>query len=198
MIVVPNNCNDRINLDSWPDYKYFTMKRGCTDLGIGVSTPPKWASTCPILYFPLDTANNGVAKGTHSADIQFMSGGIIGNAFINPYTPAYYDLGTYPNSSFCFPLPESCLHGMSLSFWTKIISQGDGKHGFITTASMDAPGFNVWWYDTGNFDKYKGFRAGVKRRNGAIGDLIFVNKTMFLGGNPYGTWFHSVMTYKYS
>ncbi len=199
-IIQSTNCSDRINLHSWPDHKYFAMKRGCTDLGIGVTTPKAWESNCPILYFSLDTANPGTAQGLHAGNIEFTSGGKVGNVFKNPVpdslTQSWYQLGTYPNSSFCFPDPESCPDGMSIAFWMKIISQGSGIQGFIATATMDAPGFNVWWYDTGSDEEYKGISIAVKRGSDATSDLIFVNKTTFLGGNPYGTWFHFVMTYK--
>ena len=146
-----SDCTDTVNLTSWSQYKYLkpqpSMKKACPDVGIGVATPSGWGSDCPTLYFPLDTVIPGGPQGEDSSNIQFASGGKVGNALYNPATESapesWYELGAFPQPQYCFVDPETCDRGMSVAFWLKIISTGSASHGIITTATQNGPGFSV-------------------------------------------------------
>ncbi len=140
-----------ITLNEFPEFKYYSIKEQelevCRDLKIGV-TPAEWTTSCPRLYFPLDDAKTGNAKrenadGTSADNIQFVDGKL-GKALYNPTRAgellSYYHLGTYPRTEFCFGFPDTCISGMSISFWLNIKDSTGNKQGFITTMSSTSPG----------------------------------------------------------
>ncbi len=125
-----------MNFINITDYEYFNIRR-CAD--------PSFANydfltdaglPCPKLYFPLDT-DTGTRRGSSPGNVQFVSGGKVGGAFLNPVTSSirsYYNLGYYPSSEFCFPLAENCPLGITVAFWLKILGDLDGdKQGILTT-----------------------------------------------------------------
>ena len=197
-------CSNSIDLNSWPAYKYFANKpqqKPCKDLGIGVPTPSDWGTECPILYFPLDTTSLGSKQGPHPANIQFTSGGKVGNAFYNPVpdsaTHAWHEVGSFMQPDYCFPDPISCPHGVSIAFWLKIIgaqSTGTGKQGIITTAKLNRPGFAMFWIDDSAIP-FQGLTAAVGGSSRT--EMVEVSKSTVLNTYPYNTWFHIVMTYRY-
>ena len=121
-------------------YVYYSVKPNpslvCTNLGISIGTPINWRSGCPKLYFPLDLAAEGTAIGPDSSMIFFMPGKI-NNAFYfhNPsgIYEAYFDLGHYPSTSYCFADPERCTNGVTFAFWLNILAAPALGQGFIST-----------------------------------------------------------------
>ncbi len=106
----------------------------CTNLGISVSTPSNWRSGCPRLYFPLNSLSEGTHGGPDASFIGFTSGRM-DNAFYLPNpaetTEAYFSLGYYPSTSYCFPDPEGCPEGITVAFWLKILALPTKRQGFI-------------------------------------------------------------------
>ncbi len=105
-------CATPINHTEWIGYVFYSIKQNdpCSDLGISVATPVNWMSPCPTLYFPLDSMNEGTAMGNNPSAIQFVSG-FKNNIFSLPnpsQTSAYFHLGFYNLTQYCFPDPERC------------------------------------------------------------------------------------------
>ncbi len=117
------------------DYEYYSIKR-CADPDLSnydflldVGLP------CPRLYFPLDE-DTGTRLGSSPGNIQFVSGGKVGQAFLNPVTNSvrsYYNLGYYQESGYCFLLVETCPLGITVAFWLKILDGLEGRNGIFTT-----------------------------------------------------------------
>ncbi len=114
-------------------YQYYEREK-CADLNIANYDFLLTAGLpCPRLYFPLDT-DTGTRRGPSKQNIQFVDGGMVGKAFLNPLPGgSYYRLGYYPSSEFCFPLPETCPLGITVAFWLKILSDTGDRQGILTT-----------------------------------------------------------------
>ncbi len=143
--LVTSNTSETINqtLFDRSNYTPYSFKISptahCINLGINVTTPRNWRSGCPRLYFPLDAITEGTPGGSDASVIGITSGRI-NNAFYLPNptenSQAYFDLGYYPSTSYCFPDPEGCPEGITVAFWLKILAAPTAKQGFITTGQL--------------------------------------------------------------
>ncbi len=120
-------CDSPINHTNLIGYQFFSIKQNelvpCLDLAISVPTPVNWSSPCPTLYFPLDSMNEGIAMGNNPSAMQFVAG-VVNNSLSHPNpsrNSAYFHLGFYPSTEYCFPDPERCTQGVSFAFWLKLL-----------------------------------------------------------------------------
>ena len=169
----------------------------CNNLGISIGTPANWQAGCPKLYFPLDSAAEGTAVGPDSSRISFMPGKI-NNSFYFPNPSgiyrAYFDLGQYPSTSYCFPDPERCIEGVTFAFWLNLLGIQAGKfQGFIATATENGPGFMMNWQ--GN--TYDRLTIRIRRDSDTIREWIRLPRADFTSEYGFGTWVHYIITYKY-
>ncbi len=147
-----------IDLNAFPGFVFYSYdERGnkqCNDLKMAV-TLEDWDIPCPRLYFSLDDAQTGSAmagngEGASAANVQFVSDAKFGKAMyyptINDQLKSYYHLGMYKRSNLCFPFPDTCPKGMSISFWLKMKGNTGAVQGLITTMSSNGPGFVVYFY----------------------------------------------------
>ena len=184
-------------------YVHYSVKSGlqkkCKNLGLSVQTPVNWGSKCPRLYFPLDSMSEGTAVGPQATSIVFTSG-LVNNAFNFPNPAgnmqAYFSLGYYPSTSYCFPDPERCPEGATFAFWLKIMGSIEQFQGFITTARKEGPGFRVFLDDdnTGNDDN---LIFQVKRDSDSITEMVGLELDDFISIFGFGTWVHYAISYKF-
>ncbi len=172
------------------NYTPYSVRRDasliCGDLGISVGTPMDWQGGCPRLYFPLDNASEGTAVGPEASVIDFISGKI-SNSFYFPNPAgsdeAYFSLGHYPNTSYCFPEPERCPDGVTYAFWLKILGSAGQDQGLLTTALRNGPGFIAKW----NGGSEKLFFM-VRRDSDTIREIANLNADDFIELYGFGTW----------
>ena len=166
----------------------------CNNLGIGVSTPSGWGSGCPKVYFPLDSIAEGTAEGNAPATIQFVSGKV-GNSFYFPNPDAniqaFFNLGSYPVTEYCFPDPERCIHGVSFAFWLNLMVPGNAGGGQITTIPDKGPGFLVYTNNAGT--PY----FIVRRDSDTVEEIMGMDDTVFQTKYGSGIWVHYILTYKF-
>ena len=159
----------------------------CGNLAINVSTPTDWQAGCPRLYFPLDNAAEGTAVGPDASVIDFITGKI-DNSFYFPNPEgnkkAYFNLGHYPNTSYCFPEPEKCPEGVTYAFWLNILGSNGHHQGFITTALKYGPGFIASWLD-GNILKLS---FAVLRDSDTLREIVSLSADDFIELYGFGTW----------
>ncbi len=153
--------SNTIDLGEFPGFLHYsqdkTQEKICIDLRMAVNFKD-YNIPCPRLYFPLDnnqTGNAMAGKGAGASveNVQFVSEAKFGKALYNPTTDgelkSYYHLGIYPRAEFCFPFPDTCPEGMSISFWLKIRSDTGQVQGLITTMKSNGPGFAVYFTNNG-------------------------------------------------
>ncbi len=111
-----------------------------------------WIPPTPTLYFPLDN-DTGTRLGNNPENIDFIGGGIVGNAFYNPISggsKSFLRLGEYHPPQYCFPVPSSCPLGMILAFWVKILGDTGDNQAILSTKVRIGQGIKIIWYrDTG-------------------------------------------------
>ncbi len=101
-------------------------KTNCNkDIVSGMILPRKWRFPCPKLYFSFDAETLGTRGGPAGTSITFEPSEILNSAFQLPNPDgsikAYFNLGHYPNTNYCFPDPEGCEHGVVFAFWLNVI-----------------------------------------------------------------------------
>ncbi len=169
----------------------------CNNLGIGVPSPSGWGSGCPRVYFPLDSAAEGTVEGGGLAAIQFVSGKV-GNSFYFPNPDAniqaYFNLGSFPVTNYCFPDPERCIQGVSFAFWLNLLAPGSGGGGQITTIPNGGPGF-LLLLNTGSGPGTPHFI--IRRDSDSVEEIIGLNDADFQANYGHDVWVHYILTYKY-
>ncbi len=133
-------------------------------------------------------------------NIQFISGGKIGNALYSPTDSqsgnrAYYKLGTYPSSQYCFPEPTRCNEGVTFSFFLNILGDvtgNNGWQGFFSTTPEQGPGFSMYWHPTG------GLWFLVRRDEDTDAEDITIPSATFMADYGFNIWVHYLITYKFS
>ncbi len=174
-----------------------TTSHACNDLGISIGTPADWQSWCPTLYFPLDSMTEGTAVGPHSANIVFLPGKVNNSFYFNNPMgthQAYFNLGSYPATSYCFPEPQRCPKGVSYAFWMKLLGIPTGTNqGFFSTATKNGPGLVVNWQGS----SYDRLAIRIKRDSDTKRDWIRLSRDDFMQEYGFGNWVHYVITYKY-
>ncbi len=139
-------CAYSINQINWTNYIYYAArdalqldtKTNCNKGNIpGIIVSHKWAFPCPRLHFSLDSETFGARGGPTSINISFVPSEILNSAFQLPNPngniKAHFNLGHYPNTSYCFPDPEGCEQGVVFAFWLNVINGINSFQGFITT-----------------------------------------------------------------
>ncbi len=167
---------------------------GCNDLGIGVSTPTGWGSGCPKVYFPLDSDTGG-AGGPGSSNIQFVAGGKVGNCYSSSRpgnSDAYYQLGTFQSSGYCFLDPGSCPNGLSVAFWMNIVAMTtEDYQSFLTTMAWNSPGIAIFYYEGYGLD----FKVTTDNNN--LKEMWTIDNSIFTSVYGFNQWVHYVFTYKF-
>ncbi len=198
--LVTSGHNTMLNINETEGFEIYSIKTKpkpgvCNNLGIGVPTPSGWGSGCPRVYFPLDSAVEGTAVGGGSAAIQFVIGKV-GNSFYFPNPDAniqaYFDLGIYPLTSYCFPDPERCVQGVSFAFWLNLLTPGSaGIAGQITTMPNEGPGFLLFTTAAGTpvFT--------IRRDSDSMEELIGLDEADFQINYGHDVWVHYMITYKF-
>ncbi len=181
------NC---INASVFNEYTYYRTK-GMIDIGIGVKVSPCWKAGNPKVYFSLDDIGTGIALGQNPSNIQFVSDSVVGKAFHNPLVSSYFDLGTYPSSSFCFPEPAICPNGVTFAFWLNVLGNTGDWQGFISTMLDNGPGFEVYW------EPSWGFYLEIRRDQDTVTEYIEIAHATFMADFGYNSWHHYVVTYLY-
>ena len=173
---------------------------GYHDAHFDVTGLTGWTSGRPKLYFPLDS-DTGTKLGTRPLNNQFIAGGKIGNAYYKPYDGsfaqrAYYNLGYYPSSDYCFPEPATCNAGVSYAFWLNTLGDttnpSDMWQGFITTMPREGPGFYVYYRHS------KGMYFRIRRDSDTKREQVKIPSSTFLSNYGYNVWVHYVITYKFN
>ncbi len=156
--------SNTIDLGEFPGFLHYSQQaeletkvKACDDSKMSINLKD-YGIPCPRLYFPLDDNKTGNAMagkgaGASTENVQFVSEAKFGKALYNPTADgelkSYYHLGMYPRPEFCFPFPDTCPEGMSISFWLKIKSGAGQVQGMITTMKSNGPGFAVYFTHTG-------------------------------------------------
>ncbi len=186
-------CINQSELNGYTFYYSNDMKQ----IGIGIKVSSCWNSGYATRHFPLDDIGSGVAKGEIPGNIQFVSGGVIGNTLYNPTAvhdnAAYLELGMFPSGNYCFPEPAICPDGVSFSLWLNVLGDTGNWQCFITTAPHGGPGFSMSW----NPDPAWGFYFEVRRDNDTFTEWIHITSSDFMTNFGYNTWHHYVITYMY-
>ena len=159
-----------------------------------------WRSACPKLYFPLDSASEGTASGNDASTLGFTSGKV-NDAFYFPNpagtVEAYFSLGHYPSTSYCFPEPEKCQEGVTFAFWMKILGLTSKTQGFITTVENEGPGFITSWYINVNDNSSSRMQFQVLRDSDSMIEIVRFYQDKFEASFGFGVWVHYIITYKY-
>ena len=184
----------QITRETWSDYQFYK-----SEINIGAVVVSEWRSSCPLLYFPLDSST-GTALGESPGNIQFIQGGKIGNTLFSPTDSqsgnrAYYKLGNYPSPQYCFPEPTRCNDGVTFSFFLNILGDVAGNNvwqGFFSTVPEQGPGFLVYWHPI------SGFQFLVRRDEDTHAEHITIPSATFMTDHGFNEWVHYLITYKYS
>ncbi len=181
------------------NYKQYSFKipleSPCKDLRISVDTPTEWRAGCPKLYFPLDEILEGTAQGPDASTIEFAPGKINNSFYLpNPTgnVQAYFSLGNYPSTDYCFPEPQKCKDGVSFSFWLNILAPSHGTQGIITTTASGSPGFIINWSG-----QYEDIHIQFRRDSDTMIELIALDQQDFEESFAFGIWVHYIITYKF-
>ena len=195
--LVTSELSFTVNMTEFNDYDSYSVppSNPCANLGINVATPVGWGSGCPRLYFPLDSMSEGTALGPDAGTIGFTSGQV-NNAFHFPNPAsnkqAYFSLGDYPSTSYCFPEPEICPEGVTFAFWLNLLALTGQTQGIITTAPGEGPGFLMYW-DNWNAELI----FAIKRDSDTRAEIVGLNENDFVSSyGGFGTWVHFIITYK--
>ncbi len=186
-IIDDSYVTDRTSV-TWSEYGFFYLS--------GKLPMTHWISLKPRLYFPLDE-DTGSRHGPNPENIAFIGGGIVGNAFYNPTgggIKSHYRLGNFNSPEYCFPVPASCPHGVTIAFWLKLLGDyGSSPQGIITTRTSSVGGFKVLFYpgSSGGLNTYAIRYFDMKA------EKLKVKNPMFLATYGYGTWFHYLWRYKF-
>ncbi len=181
-----------------PIYTHYSLKvpskAPCNNLGISIITPHHWRAGCPRLYFPLDQISEGTPLGSDAGSIQFVSGKINSSFYLPNLAGnlhAYFRLGNYPSSDYCFPDPPTCKEGITVAFWLNILTLSDGTQGFLTTITDGGPGFVINW--CGPCDQ---MHFQFRRDSDTMIEGVGLDRTDFEESFGYGIWVHYIITYK--
>ncbi len=185
------------NKTEFEEYELFLARKRtrCKNLLIYGATPEDWRSACPVLYFPLDNMLEGSARGSNASLIQF-TGGVVDSSihFPNPSgdNVAYFHLGHYPSTSYCFTTPARCPRGVTYAFWLNILEDTGTYQGVITTLIGREPGFSVLWSPIQG-----GYLNFWVQRDFGIPETCYIFRQDFVHLYGFGNWVHYVITYKY-
>ena len=128
--------------------------------------------------------------GPQSISIALSSSGKVNKAiyFNNPAedAQAYFSLGNYPSTSYCFPDPERCPEGITVAFWLKIVGGAGPSQGIITTQPGGGPGFQVYFNNVNLI-------FGVRRDSDTIVEVVTDYVNDFVSTYGFGTWVHCIM-----
>ena len=176
-----------IDLDGLPGYDHFAISMvSCSNMGM--STPPGWRSGCPRLNFSLDSQLTGSALNVH-----FLSAGKLGQALNVPVphsaSDGYYNLGSFPETDYCFPDPARCPDGVTFAFWMKIPSFPATNEGYLTTRLEGGPGLMVYGKHDGLYFMYRRY-ADLKQA------YVKINDATFHAEFDLTTWIHYTTTYR--
>ncbi len=102
---------------------------------------------------------------------------------------AYFSLGNYPSTSYCFPDPERCPEGTTVAFWLKVVGGAGPSQGLITTQPGGGPGFQVYFNNVNLI-------FAVRRDSDSIVEVVTDYVNDFVSTYGFGTWVHCIMTHK--
>ncbi len=193
--LVTSQVGTRINEQIYTHYSLkVPSKASCNNLGLTINNPHNWRAGCPRLYFPLDQISEGTALGSDAGAIQFIPGKI-NNSFHLPNPSgnlqAYFHLGNYPSSDYCFPDPSTCKEGISVAFWLNILQAPLAEQAIITTIASGGPGFVINWSFSHNQ-----IHIQFRRDSDTMIEGVNFDRQDFEESFGYGIWVHYIITYK--
>ncbi len=126
--------------------------------------------------------------------IAFLYGGLL-TCFFCVGNRAYYRLGTYPSSQYCFPEPTRCNGGVTFSFFLNILGDvvgNTGWQGFFSTMPESGPGFSMIWHTTA------GLWFDLRRDEDNTNEQIGIPSATFMSDYGFNTWVHFLITYNFT
>ena len=195
------SCAHHINLTDWKSSGHYALKTEMTNICNGGITGSRvadmWNLPCPRLYFSLDSSAQGTAGGANAGAISFPGSDILGNTFYLPNPAAnldaYFMLGYYPNTDYCFIHPANCPQGITMAFYLNILHTNTHQ-GFISTqsgaGSVYPPGIRICLLDSTN-----DIRVNIRSLN--YEEYLTFPFVAFNNDFGIGKWVHVVVSYKY-